>query len=154
MIRYCTSLLLLVIIALSSAVSTISAAVDHKVVDRLLTQLEVLNDNKKSSSTHDKNSNDIKMLMELHRLLTDIEKLNDNNSRKLPGDDDKEDDKKDEKKDDDKKKEEDDKKGGKDEQENSANGISEGEMNGASSSSYVAMMFGLVASSAVSVMLF
>lgn len=92
------------------------------------------------------------MLTELHRLLTDIEKLND--SRKLPGDDDKEDDKKDEKKEDDKKKEEEDKKGGKDEQENDVNGITEGE-NGAASSSYqVAMMFGLVISSAVGVMLF
>ena len=67
-----------------------------------------------------------------------------NDSRKLPGDDNKEEDKKDEKKEDDKKDKEDDKKGGKDEQENSANGITEGE-NGASFSSYqVAMMFGLV----------
>ena len=154
MIRYCTSLLLLIIIALSSAVSTTSsAAVNHKAVDRLLSQLEKLSDNKKSSSTHDKNSNDIKMLTELHRLLTDIEQLNDNDNRKLPGDDNKEEDKKDEKKDDDKKKEED-KKGGKDEQENSANGITEGE-NGAVSSSYqVEMMFGLVLSSAVSAMFF
>ena len=150
MIRY-TSLLLLVIVALSSAVSTTSAAVDHKVVDRLLTQLEELNDNKKSS-TDDKNSRDIKMLTELHRLLTDIEKLND--SRKLPGDDDKEDDKKDEKKDDDKKKE-DEKKGDKDEQENDVNGITEGGNGASSSSSYqVVAMFAFVASSAVGAMLF
>lgn len=151
MIRYCTSLLPLVIVALSSTVSTAtSAAVDHKVVDRLLTQLEVLNNNKKSLD-NDKNSNDIKMLMEIHRLLTDIEKLND--SRKLPGDD-KEDDKKDEKKDDEKKKE-DDKKGGKDEQENDVNGITDGENGASSKTSYqIAMMFGLVISSAVSAMLF
>jgi len=134
-------------------VSTASAAVDHKAVDRLLSQLEQMSNDKKSTSP-DKNSNDIKMLTELHRLLSDIEKLNDNSSRKLPGDDDKEDDKKDEKKDDEKKKE-DEKKGEKGEQENSANGITEGENGASSSSSYqVAAMVALVTSSAVGAMLF
>jgi len=128
--------------------TTTSAAVNHKAVDKLLAQLEDLNNNKKSLN-NDKNSNDVKMLTELHRLLTDIEKLND--SRKLPGDDKEEDDKKEDKKDDEKKKE-DDKKGGKDEHENDVNGISEGG-NGASTTSYqVALMFALA--STVGAMLF